>query len=113
LSFVELFKRSNYSYASTQLGFGDMQLAAYVADLHEGDTPLLHIENFNGLPQPEYSGEAFRQWKLSITETGREVAAGKQDWLQLKPINRWLGGTHLTPENVWRWERERSTLVRN
>lgn len=113
LSFAELFKRANYSYAATQLGIGNMQLAAYVADLNAGDIPLLHIENFDGSPQPEYSGDVFRQWNISITETRREVAVGKRDWLQLKPINRWLGGAHLTPENVWRWERERSTLVRN
>ena len=40
---------------------------------------------------------------LRITETGRAVLAGRADHIALNGISRWLGGTWLSPERVWRW----------
>jgi hypothetical protein len=27
-------------------------------------------------------------------------------------IDRWIGGTHITPDNTWRWDRTTLQLVR-
>jgi len=43
----------------------------------------------------------------AITDAGRDVIGGARDFVELNGIDRWLGGVHLTPENVWRWDGER------
>lgn len=42
--------------------------------------------------------------RCALTEAGRAVLAGEQDWVALSPIDRWVGGTHLRPGHVWRWD---------
>lgn len=39
---------------------------------------------------------------VRLTDTGRAVLAGARDRLADRPPDRWLGGTHLRPGNVWR-----------
>jgi hypothetical protein len=41
--------------------------------------------------------------RLSLTEFGRAVVAHKEDFSRHNPIDRWWGGTHLTNDNLWRW----------
>lgn len=48
---------------------------------------------------------------LSLTDTGRAVLAGEADHAELNSIDRWLGGTHLSDDGIWRWDRNTSTLV--
>jgi hypothetical protein len=38
------------------------------------------------------------------------VREGRLDRATAKPLDRWLGGTHLTNDNVWRWEPATATL---
>jgi hypothetical protein len=40
----------------------------------------------------------------SITDEGRRVLAGEVDAVAVRGIDRWVGGTHLAPGAVWRWE---------
>jgi hypothetical protein len=46
---------------------------------------------------------AYLRSRLSVTEFGRAVLAGKEDFSRHNPIDRWWGGTHLTNDNLWRW----------
>ena len=39
-----------------------------------------------------------------ITEFGKAVLAHKEDFSRHNPIDRWWGGTHLTNDNLWRWD---------
>jgi hypothetical protein len=49
---------------------------------------------------------------LEITERGRAVVAGDEDWLSIQPIDTWLGGVHLSRHGpLWRWDGARSRLV--
>jgi len=41
--------------------------------------------------------------RLSLTEFGKAVVAHKEDFSRHNPIDRWWGGTHLTNDNLWRW----------
>ena len=41
--------------------------------------------------------------RLWLTEFGKAVLAQKVDFSQHNPIDRWWGGTHLTNDNLWRW----------
>ena len=40
---------------------------------------------------------------LRITEIGRAVLDGRADHVALNGISRWLGGTWLSSDRVWRW----------
>jgi len=45
------------------------------------------------------------QRQLSITPLGKDVLAGKLDWLALNPPQRWLGGINIEGSTGWRWDR--------
>ena len=47
----------------------------------------------------EHEGEL-----LAATPLGTDVLAGRADRLAEAPIDRWLGGVHLTGARVWRWD---------
>ncbi len=50
---------------------------------------------------------------MSLTATGREVLEGRDDWVRIRGIDRWLGGVHLQgPEAAWRWDGEAGRLVK-
>jgi hypothetical protein len=40
---------------------------------------------------------------LSLTEFGKAILAHETDFSRHNPIDRWWGGTHLTNDNLWRW----------
>jgi hypothetical protein len=42
--------------------------------------------------------------ELVVTDTGREVRAGAADRVEQLGIDRWVGGTHLTTDDHWRWD---------
>lgn len=49
--------------------------------------------------------------KIAITEIGENVIAGNADHAALNEVDRWIGGVHLTPKNLWRWNADTRTLV--
>ena len=40
---------------------------------------------------------------LTLTPDGAAVLSGRADHVALNGLDRWLGGTHLTPGRYWRW----------
>ncbi|WP_245266610.1 hypothetical protein [Bradyrhizobium sp. WSM1743] len=54
---------------------------------------------------------AFRRSRLLLTEFGEAVLAGREDFRRHNPIKRWWGGTLLTNERLWRWDRQRRLLI--
>jgi hypothetical protein len=46
-----------------------------------------------------------------LTVLGRRVLAGDADWLEHQPLDRWIGGTHLTSVNAWRWDEANERMV--
>jgi hypothetical protein len=51
--------------------------------------------------------------EYEITDSGRQLLAGKADWITLRGgIDRWLGGVHLAgPQPQWRWDERAETVV--
>jgi hypothetical protein len=83
-----------------------------------GDSSFLRcLRVLGSIPMPLIRLEAgpgglIRNLRLSLTSTGREVLEGREDWVQLHGIDRWLGGVHLHGrESQWRWDGDRSRLV--
>jgi hypothetical protein len=50
--------------------------------------------------------------KAEVTDAGREVLAGAADRVEMLGLDRWLGGTHLSADNLWRWDREAGKVER-
>jgi hypothetical protein len=48
--------------------------------------------------------------ELRLTADGERVLRGEVDRVELLGIDRWVGGTHVTPDNAWRWDA--SSLLR-
>jgi hypothetical protein len=46
---------------------------------------------------------AYKRGRVSLTDFGKAVVAQKEDFSRHNPIDRWWGGTHLTNDNLWRW----------
>ena len=47
---------------------------------------------------------------LALTAFGRDVLAGKTDHADANRIDMWLGGTHVTNGNLWRWDLDTESL---
>jgi len=49
--------------------------------------------------------------RLRLTGAGERVLRGESDRVELLGLDRWLGGTHLTADNAWRWDSHGLRLV--
>jgi hypothetical protein len=85
---------------------------------YQGDTSFLHC--LRGLASPPMPlirleagpGGSIRNQRISLTATGRDVLAGREDWVRLHGIDRWLGGVHLHGRQAqWRWDGEHARLA--
>jgi len=50
-------------------------------------------------------GPRWWEGRAALTDVGRRVLGGREDWVRLAGIDRWLGGVHLAgAETEWRWD---------
>ena len=75
--------------------------------------PLLETAEGAPLPAPPplSDGNVFARLPIRLTKDGERVLAGEADRVDLVPIDRWVGGTHVTPQTLWRWDAEQLQLV--
>jgi hypothetical protein len=83
---------------------GDASFLRNLRVLAAGSRPLLRLE-----PSP---GGSLRSLGISLTTTAWDVLEGRDDWVQIQGLDRWLGGVHLQGrETQWRWDAEGARLV--
>jgi Domain of unknown function (DUF1835) len=83
---------------------GEASFLRLLRELAAPPRPLLRLE-----PAPNGSARGQRP---SLTTTGRAVLEGRDDWMRIHGIDRWLGGVHLQgAEAAWRWDAEAGRLV--
>ena len=113
--FGQAFARLAADPVAAALGYTDLQLRADLAELATGPAPLVQAAD----------GQAAHEWgphatgpvapaapTLELTALGREVVAGRQDRAHLVPLDRWLGGVHLSgPRPAWRWDDTRGEIT--
>jgi hypothetical protein len=93
---------------------GDTWFFLTLAELGAGAKRLLETAEGEPLPPAPPLGDAHRfpALPLRLTEAGERVLAGEADRVELLGIDRWLGGTHVTAGNLWRWDVTRARPVR-
>ena len=106
-AFRDLFPQ--FGKAEPIYGLGDAQLWLALERLSGGKHHLLRIrnrKNGGGELTPEI-GEA----EFEITEPGEAVLRGEADLIDLNGIDLWLGGVHLSPDHLWRWDERSESIV--
>jgi hypothetical protein len=53
----------------------------------------------------------YKRSTLALTEFGKAVIAGADDFSRHNPIHRWWGGTELINDRLWRWDPENRILI--
>ena len=93
---------------------GDTWFYRTLSALGQGAGRLLETEAGTPVPAPPPQGDGppFARLRLQLTAVGEEVLRGDADRVELLGVDRWIGGTHVTPENAWRWDADGRELVR-
>lgn len=89
----ELFRRSQAREEAAFLG--DAACYAQINDLAAEPAPLL----------------APLEHGYELTVLGRRVLTGDADWLEHEPLDRWIGGVHLTTHRHYRWDEQARKFV--
>lgn len=92
-------------------GYGDFQLWNDLLPLGTSPTPLLTIgiDTLDGALR----GGGFKHATFALTNAGTEVFADQRDAIELNGIDTWLGGVHLTSDNLWRWDEEHEKMMKD
>jgi len=85
---------------------GDAWFYLTLAGLGRGQNRLVETQDGEELsvPPPLGDGPSFAGQPLRLTPAGHRVLARQADRVALLGIDRWLGGTRLTPAATWRWD---------
>ncbi|HEX7420937.1 MAG TPA: hypothetical protein VF505_13695 [Thermoanaerobaculia bacterium] len=85
-----------------RFGFGDAQVLYVLRYLASRPVPVITMaEAHEGPPKATFA----------ITPAGQNVLAGKVDDTTVNDPDFWLGGVHLTKENLWRWDEARGEIL--
>ena len=93
---------------------GDAWFFRALASLGAGPARLVETQAGDPLPPPPPLGDAraFARLPLRLTGAGERVLDGREDRVALLGLDRWLGGTHLTPSAAWHWDPAARVLIR-
>jgi DNA-binding transcriptional MerR regulator len=85
---------------------GDAWFFRALTGLGTGPDRLVETQDGDPLPPPPPLGDprGFARLPLRLTSAGERVLDGQDDRVALLGLDRWLGGTHLTPATAWRWD---------
>ena len=84
---------------------GDSSFWVVLHELLESSPPLIVFPEGKKLTLPTSKDQ-----ELTITSAGLEVLGGKINWLEISRLDRWIGGVHLDPSNVWCWNSDSSSI---
>jgi Domain of unknown function (DUF1835) len=86
--FADLFRA--HMAAEGRPFLGDVWAGDHLRTLSTGPHPLVTLSD---------------DGRYALTDDGRATLAGRLDAVELRGIDRWLGGTHIGPPHpVWRWD---------
>lgn len=92
---------------------GDASFAKYLEAMSSVRSPLILFSNGAPVVGPRTGSDRKNFWhgSLALTAEGEAVFRGEADHITLNGIDHWLGGVHLTPDKLWRWDENAKVLV--
>ena len=97
---------AQYQESEQRRFLGDSSFWVLLYEMLEATPPLLTLPENEQLTLPTTP-----QQQLSITPAGIEVLQAKRSWFDMHQLDRWIGGVHLTPHNIWSWNKDLQTLL--
>jgi hypothetical protein len=91
---------------------GDWSFWVWLDELASGSGAL--IESLAGRFSPEMNEDEFKAYvesPLQLTALGLQVLGGGADYTDAAHLDRWMGGTQITNDNLWRWDDQKKELV--
>jgi hypothetical protein len=104
---AELFRITQEQETARFLG--DLSFFRRIDELAFAETPLLagpRAASNRGPTGGAADYQAFARTPLTLTDAGRAALAERFDHARDNRIDRWVGGTHLTPGSLWRRNRD-------
>jgi len=94
---------------------GDLGFYYRLDRLASGTSPLVRGLPAGGVAQAARTNMTveYTHTPIELTDAGRAVLEGRADYIKLNGIDRWIGGVHLTSENVWRYDPASRALRRD
>ena len=91
---------------------GDTWFFRTLSQLGGGDGRLIETDEGRPLPPAPPLGDAgiFTGLRLRLTANGAQTMEADADRVELLDLDRWIGGTHVTSRNVWRWDPQNAEL---
>jgi len=97
---------------------GDTSFWQVIHDLATSPVPLLKVKgpetlsDLSKVDRERPTKKELRKWKISITDAGKKVLNGEEDFIHLNGIDCWVGGVHLQGnDSQWRWDNAIQKLV--
>ena len=92
---------------------GDAWFFRVLEALGAGEARLVETQAGRPLPAapPLGDGQAFARLPLRLTRAGERVLRQDADRVTLLGVDRWVGGTHVTPDTTWRWDPAAQLLI--
>ena len=99
-----------FARQEAEYGFGDSQLYFELKRLAQASTPLLALNSSVTGAQTDSAEMLLSTFEL--TEVGKAVLDGQEDFVRRNGIDSWLGGVHLQgKESNYRWEEKAQQLL--
>ncbi|MFD0987227.1 DUF1835 domain-containing protein [Methyloligella solikamskensis] len=115
LYFTELNPPQMFAFSQRQeeaMFMGDWSFWAVLDGLSLCETPLVEgLQNMFFNPNDAAGTQTYLKSSVGLSEFGKAVVAGGVDRYSENSIDRWWGGTHLTDDNLWRWDQEAQELI--
>jgi hypothetical protein len=92
----------DFDAAPPRFGFGDTEVIRVLRILANLPVPLITMSEEAGAPQKAI---------MTLTPAAENVMRGEVDYVKVNEPDYWIGGVHLTRENVWRWDEGRREIV--
>lgn len=94
------------------LGMGDLEYWYLLEKISEEPYPLLHIQGLVAFPKFNNPVQSFRECVITLTELGRNVQEGEEDWVTIKGTDEWVGGLRLQGRTTpLRWDTSHKTII--
>ncbi len=93
-----------YQLTEQRRFMGDSSFWSILHELASSQLPLIVIDDGVALDISD------PKQMIALSEQGRSFGNQQINWLQYHSIDRWIGGTHLSKDDYWTWDREEKRL---